>query len=484
MLARWLPVRSANEPFELGALQAQILDQVHDSAVAMDLTGRIVMWNSGAVRLYGYSAAEAIGQHISLITESTDPGAFGAEQFRQLFKSGFKKFDTIARTKSGCLHPVHVRLSLIRDVFNAPAGVLGLAADTTDLQRARAELQDRERQLQTILDAVPVCVAQVDPQLRLKFTNRAYRTLVNRSNDDLVGLHVKETLQSNYESQLPDIHKVLGGTPLVTETEIIGADGQRRSLVIQRIPDINAEGVVQGYFAVATDVTETKRIHVRRLEDERRLRETLISEVHHRVKNSLQGIVGLLRAQAAKNPDIADALAPAIAQVLSISVGFGLTSTRGENGIVLCDMVREIGRNLEQITGARILTEVDRAVVDRPIVLDRSEAVNLGMVVNELIFNAVKHGSAEGTDQRIRVLISHENQSSSVRISNHVDSTLRQFDFRSGTGLGTGLTLVRALLRPCRSKLSFVLNAGQLMAILTLGLDDDAPTLEAVRSSQ
>jgi len=246
-------------------------------------------------------------------------------------------------------------------------------------------------------------------------------------------------------------------------------------MVIQQIPDIGARGDVQGYFLVGTDVTESKRIQAVRLDAERRLRETLISEVHHRVKNSLQGIVGLLRAQATKNPDLTNALAPAIAQVLSISVGFGLTSTRSERGIVLCDMVHEISRNLEQITGASISTELDEAIRERPIVLDRSHGVNLGMIVNELIFNAVKHGKAPAAGPRIMVSLSRTLESSTVRICNYIDSPSIGFDFLSNTGLGTGLSLVRALLPSRGSDLSFVAGDGKVTAVLKLYFDALGP---------
>jgi hypothetical protein len=459
------------------AFQTQILDQIHDSVVATDLRGLITFWNKGAERLYGYTAEEAVGKHISLVYPPEQHSVLDAKRLDPLLESGFQEFDAILLAKSGWLRPIHARLSLIRDAANEPAGILSLSIDNSDLQSARANLHDRERQLRTILDAIPTVVVHLDPQLRLKFANKAYESLVNCSSCNLLGRQCGHLFESASPAvpQRPNDTEALSGSAGTCELEMTCQGGVRRRLAIQRIPDIGAGGDLQGYFVVGTDVTEARRIEAVRLEEERRLRETLTSEVHHRVKNSLQGTVGLLRAQAAKSVELADALAPAIAQVLSISVGFGLMSTRSERGIVLCDMVREISRNLEQITGASISTEVDEAILEQPIVLDRRYGVNLGMIVNELIFNAVKHGKAPAEGPRIVVSMSRNLESSTVRISNCVDSTCGRFDLQSGAAQGTGLGLVRALLPPAGSHLSFVAEAGRVTAVLQLNCDTLGP---------
>ncbi len=360
---------------------------------------------------------------------------------------------------------------MIRGAANVPLGVLSFAIDTTDLEQARVQLRDRERQLRTILDAIPMFVAHVDPQLKFTFANRAYEALTHCSPTDLIGCSIMDLHGPRFAAMLPHVQTVLG-TAISAEEEVTFASGERRSMVVQRIPDIGEGGAVQGYFVVATDVTESKRVEAVRIKEEHRLREAVSSEVHHRVKNSLQGIVGLLRAQAAKNPNLANALAPAISQVLSISVGFGLTSTRGEHGIVLCDMVHEIGRNLELITGASISTATDHTLLNQPIVLDRSHAVNLSVIVNELIYNAVKHGKAPAEGPRVIVSMSRTPESSTVCISSRIGSTPIEFDFPSGKGLGTGLSLVRALLPPRGAELSFASDDGQVRAVLKLHLSE------------
>lgn len=464
-------------------LQLRVMDQVHDSVVATDLAGYIASWNRGAERLHGYTAAEAVGRHVSLVYPPEDRELVDARRLDNLLDTGFREFDAVARTKAGRLHPIHTRISLIRDAHDVPIGILSFAIDISELAKARAELVECERQLHTIFDAIPLVIGHADRESRLKYANKAYELWTGRSVTELIGRPIETPGVVDNERLLPDIEAVLGGTPTTSEVEVRRTDGDLRSLIVQRIPDVGEGGVVRGYFVVWADVTDIRRAESARIDEERRLREALIAEVHHRVKNSLQGVIGLLRVQAGKNPDLASALTPAISQVLSISVGFGLTSTRGERGVVVCDMVREIGRNIEQITGASIATQIDQTIVDRPVVIDRVHAVNLGLVVNELIFNAVKHGREPCAGPRVVVAFTRTAESATLRVSNRMQPAPFTLDFTAGRGLGTGLSLVKALLPQRGATLSFATHAGQVVAALDLRFEALGPVAGVIGRS-
>jgi PAS domain S-box-containing protein len=138
---------------EVGAWLAAIIDSSDDAIVSKTLNGVITSWNRGAEALFGYSAAEAVGQHISLII----PEERKAEEDDVLarVRRGDKvdHFVTVRRAKDG--RPVHISLTVspIRDAHGTIIGASKVARDITDrihaeeaLRRAHEELEERIRE--------------------------------------------------------------------------------------------------------------------------------------------------------------------------------------------------------------------------------------------------------------------------------------------------------------------------------------------------
>lgn len=454
----------------------EILDQAHDSVIALDFEGTILTWNHSAERLFGYTAEEVIGRNVSIIAGSEDHLRCNGQHLDRLRDTGVEEFSSVGRTRDGELRPIHVRLGLLRDADGAPAGVLSFAIDRSELERTRADLQEREEQLRTIVDAIPICVAHIGSDLRYRFVNRAYETLVGRPAAELVGRTIQDALAGQYTLPEAEVRSVLAGNCVSNEDILLRPDGEQRLVSLQRVPDRGRDGRINGYFVVTTDITERRRAEDERLDREKRLRETLVAEVHHRVKNALQGIVGLLRSQADREPAIASAVEPAILQVLAISVSFGLMSKRGLAGIVLCDVVEEIARNLERITSRVIETTHTPSIREHPIEIDQMHAVNLSLVVNELVFNAIKHLPESARNSDIKVVLEREDNIATVRVSSESRQLPELFDFRTGAGLGQGLSLVRFLLPPRCCDLRFESSAQGVTAILTLDTSVLAPS--------
>lgn len=463
---------------------AEILDLAHDSVIALDFDGTIRKWNRGAERLLGYAAEEVIGKNVSMMSGNEPLLTCSGEHFQRLLETGLEEFDGIARTKSGDLRPIHIRLGLLRDCDGRPVGILSFAIDRAELERTRADLKERDGQLRTIVDAIPICVAHIGSDLKYRFVNRAYEDLLGRPANDLVGRTVQEALAGHYVVPQWCVESVLAGNRVTNEEILVRANGERRLVSLQRVPDRSPDGTINGYFVVTLDITEERRAEVERLDREKRLRETLVAEVHHRVKNALQGTVGLLRSQADRHPEVAAALEPAIYQVLAVSVSFGLMSRRGIAGIVLCDVVQEVSNNLERMTGRAIETTFSATIREQPIEIDQAHGVNLSLVINELIFNAVKHSPDSPPNRGVKVALDREGNTATVRVASESRPLPEGFNFETGNGLGLGLSLIRFLLPPHCCGLRFESSPEGVTAVLTLDTVALAPTRLHQRSDR
>lgn len=203
---------------------------------------------------------------------------------------------------------------------------------------------------------------------------------------------------------------------------------------------------VTNYVATMIDITASKDLEAQRIADEKSLRDVLVREVHHRIKNNLQGVAGLLRNTAELNPTLIEPLNAAISQVYSISVIHGLQGQNSMLNIPLCELCREIAVNNEPLWRTPIKVNIPE---NMPLFqIAETEAVPIALILNELISNAVKHGEKKmGVSITLRLLPNSESDitSAEVRIIN-IGTLASTLDTSMTAMTGTGLQLVKSLL--------------------------------------
>lgn len=119
------------------AEQAALLEQSQDGILVRDLTGRILYWNSGAARLYGWSSAEAIGKNARDLLYR-DPSSFESAM-AALLKDGQWSGELSQMTRQGDDRTVEARWTLLCDDAGKPKSVLSVNTDVTE--RRRLEMQ-------------------------------------------------------------------------------------------------------------------------------------------------------------------------------------------------------------------------------------------------------------------------------------------------------------------------------------------------------
>ncbi|MBN2702182.1 MAG: sensor histidine kinase [Methylohalobius sp. ZOD2] len=194
-------------------------------------------------------------------------------------------------------------------------------------------------------------------------------------------------------------------------------------------------------LAIVQDFTETKRKNRQALERERQQRDLLIREIHHRIKNNLQGIAGLLHNQALQHPEAAEILEAPIRQINSIALTYGLRSRTDRDRVFLCDLTRIAVRAGNKSSHIPLAMDIPYY---QSIEVDENEAVMIALVLNELICNAVKH--SEPCASQVQVALKKEPGQAKVIISNPYEGPPLDLNLETGQGLGTGLQLIRSLL--------------------------------------
>ncbi len=135
------------DDFTREALLAAIVESSDDAIVSKTLEGRILSWNSGATRIFGYTAEEVLGQPITVII----PSELHAEerQILEKIRAGQRidHFDTIRVAKDGHRIPVSLTISPIRDASGIVIGASKIGRDISDRRESERLLREREETL-------------------------------------------------------------------------------------------------------------------------------------------------------------------------------------------------------------------------------------------------------------------------------------------------------------------------------------------------
>jgi two-component sensor histidine kinase/putative methionine-R-sulfoxide reductase with GAF domain len=162
------------------------------------------------------------------------------------------------------------------------------------------------------------------------------------------------------------------------------------------------------------------------------MRGVLAQEIHHRVKNNLQTVASLLRLQARSGSvDPRKALDDSVNRILAIAAVHEVLTERRDEKVDLGELLERLRAMLVQGLGAA--KEVEAAV--EPVSLAGSRATALALVFSELFQNALEHGGST-----VRVELAKRN--GAVRLAIADDGAGLE-----GAGEGTGLSIVRALVR-------------------------------------
>src|ERR1051325_5437065 len=129
------------------ALLSAIVDSSDDAIISKNLEGIITSWNKGAERVFGYTAAEAVGRSITMLIP---PDRLHEEpKILEQLKRGERvnHFETIRMRKDGSLLDISLTISPVKDSDGRVMGASKIARDITERKRSEAALLENEQKL-------------------------------------------------------------------------------------------------------------------------------------------------------------------------------------------------------------------------------------------------------------------------------------------------------------------------------------------------
>ena len=137
--------RTAEQLGEYRTRLASIIDSSEDAILSKDLNGIITSWNRGAEHIYGYTAEEIVGKHISLLIPSNRPDEIPEILQKIARGESVEHSESIRVTKDGRYLSVSVSVSPLRDATGKIAGASAIARDITAQKRGESQLRQAQK---------------------------------------------------------------------------------------------------------------------------------------------------------------------------------------------------------------------------------------------------------------------------------------------------------------------------------------------------
>jgi PAS domain S-box-containing protein len=430
---------------QAGALQSAIFNSANFSSIATDEKGVIQIFNVGAERMLGYTAAEVmntitpadisdpqelIARAEELSAELATPITPGFEAL--VFKASRGIEDIYELTyirKDGSRFPAVVSVTALRDDLQAIIGYLLIGTDNTagkqveaDQEKLDQRLRDQQFYTRSLIEANIDAIMTTDPSGIITDVNKQMEALTECTRDELIGAPFKSFFTDPALAEA-GIKQVLREKKINDYELTARARGGKTTEVSYNATTFyDRDRTLQGVFAAARDVTERKRVE-RALQDTNVELESaksaaekanlaksdFLSSMSHELRSPLNAILGFAQLMESADPPPTESQGESIAQILQ--AGWHLLNLINE---VLDLAVIESGKvslSLEPVSLSEVISECEAMMEPQaqqrgieityqdfdPATYVWADRTRLKQVLINLLSNAIKYNKEHGS---------------------------------------------------------------------------------------
>lgn len=311
-------------------------------------------------------------------------------------------------------------------------------------RQMRKTIEENEQRFRSLFDNNPNAVFLNDLNGLIINSNNAAVNLTGYRSDELTKMKLEHIIIPEHRKQVREnFEKAARGIPDHFEVNCESRDNHTLTIELTYIP-IYVNGKCTGVFGVAEDIT-ARKIQEKRIRDTLNEKEILLSEIHHRVKNNLALINGLLDLQVihADKPELSDILADAQRRVHSMAkVHEMLYRETSFSQINLKSYIDNLTDHIASTffhSRQGIQFDIDADELQLSI----NKAIPLGLILNELITNAYKHSFTDNQKGTIYIRLKKEDGKYSLSVLS--DGNPLPEDFDPDNYQTMGITLIRTL---------------------------------------
>ncbi|TGM95429.1 PAS domain S-box protein [Leptospira yasudae] len=383
----------------LDSLYKKIIDTSQEGIWILDKDGYTTFANNKIGELYGIAPETMLGRNILDIVEEDRRKAV-AERL-EARKKGIAEISeyNFINHKGEKKYAIASANPLYDDHGNYD-GALAMIVDITSLKLVEQKLRESERQISTIISNISGIVYRCKndpPRWTMDYISEGCLQLTGYSPEEFIGKKTLDFGDIILEEDRPEVesgvlHSVESKTPYQITYRIRKKDGKLQWCFEQGIGIFSPDGQLQGLEGVIIDYSLPKQAE-ELISNSLKEKELLLREIHHRVKNYMQVLSSLigLQSEYSTDPSARKVLEDSQNRIASMAmIHETLYSKSVESQTFLPDYIRKLISNLMHFFGYDE-AELQTTVYCDSIVLNQSILIPLGLILNELITNSMKH---------------------------------------------------------------------------------------------
>lgn len=338
-----------------------------------------------------------------------------------------------------------------------------VGVDLTAHKHVQDELQHSENKLRALIEGVSDIILTIDLEGTLTYLSPSWQRVIGYPVEEFLGMSPITLIHpADVSIVIESFDKVFAG---VRNTESVfyrveHADGEWHWHAGRGAPIVDDEGSITGAIIISRDVTNIRehqlllKSSLDQLEQALADKTMLMKEIHHRTKNNLQIVASLLNLQSHKlsDKDAKDALAASRDRVIAIAKIHTMMYQGDSSDTVVFDAY--LATLLDRFKLVYGSSGIRFIIYSSRFILPIDQAVPLGLIVNELITNAVKH-AFPSSQEAPRVTISLESSQDNITVVVEDNGVGMSADVDPMTSDSLGMTIVQSLATQLGGSVTF-----------------------------
>ncbi|MBO6795094.1 MAG: PAS domain S-box protein [Balneolaceae bacterium] len=386
-------------------LTANVLESMNDGFSMLDVEGNHLMVNSAFCEMLGFEEHELIGSGVPHKYWPKEHLEDIQKAFGKVISGEKSEFQLKFKRKNGEIFPVIVSPSKVLNDEGEVISYIATVKDITELELAQNMVLKSEQRLRIILESTKIGIWDLDLT-----TLKTMRTIEHDRCFGFTNFHPHWDYQTFLDCVHPDDRKKVdenyqnaleNDTFYNVDYRVVWADGSIHWLNSTGKLIYNADDEPERVIGTVQDISDRMERELL-LKQSMREKDSLVAEVHHRVKNNLAVIAGLMYLQVidTDNEELKDRLSINMNRIKSIAtIHEELYRSQDFSKISFSQFIRDQVNMLKdsRTTQAEVKIEYDLA----PLFLDINQALPCALILNELLSNCFKHAINNHSDPKI-----------------------------------------------------------------------------------